>query len=466
MRDFPLHRWPSSGLFTDLYQLTMAQAYWQSGKTGEATFSLFFRNHPPDRGYLVFAGLSDVVDLMESFSFSDEDMAFLRSIDRFNADFLTYLSGIRFTGSVRAMPEGSLFFANEPVLEVTAPVIEAQILETALLNQINLQVVLGTKASRVVHAALGKMGVDFAARRAHGSDAANKLARVSYMVGFAGRSNMMAGALFRIPTFGTMAHSFVTTFDDEKESFLAYAKSFPESSTFLVDTYDTLEGTRKAIEVAREMIRKGHAFRAIRLDSGDLLDLSMRARALLNDAGLRDVELFASGGFDEFEVDSLLKAGAPIDGFGVGTKVGVSAHAPWADCVYKLVEYDGRPVLKLSPDKQTLPGPKQVYRYRSASGGYQRDVICRAAEPPPPEGAEPLLSEVMRGGSRTLSFPTLEETRERFRGEFSCLSDEHKALREPAPYPVTTSEEIERLSVSVAARVKERESAPRAAFDT
>ena len=451
------HRELSRWLFTDLYQLTMAQAYWQSGVTASATFSLLFRKYPLDRAYFVFAGLPDVLDYLGNFRFSSDDVDFLRSLDLFDQKFLDHLSQIRFTGNVRAMQEGTIFFTNEPVIEVTGPVIEAQIVETFLLNQVNLQSLLATKASRVVQAARGKTLVDFAARRTHGTEAANKLARVSYMVGFAGTSNVLGGGLYSIPTFGTMAHSFVTAFEHEADSFRAYAESFPDASTFLVDTYDTLEGTRKAIQVAQDMKRRGHALQAIRLDSGDLLDLSVKSRALLDEAGLEEVELFASGGLDEFGVDALLSAVAPIDGFGVGTKVGVSDDAPSADSVYKLVSYDGRPVLKLSSGKETLPGAKQVYRYRNEGGHYLRDIIARVDESSPDGGAEPLLSEVMRDGKTVVSLPTLQELRDRFRREFACLPEEHKALRSPSPYEVATTTQLDRLRSKVTQEAKERE---------
>ena len=432
-------------LFTDLYELTMAQAYWQSGQTAEATFSLFFRSYPPDRAYFVFAGLYDVLNFLEGFRFSRDDITFLRSTSRFDDAFIQYLSGLRFTGSVRSMTEGRVFFANEPVIEVTSPVVEAQIVETYLLNQVNLQSVLATKASRVVHAARGKTLVDFAARRTHGIDAADKLARVSYMAGFAGTSNVLAEKLYGIPTFGTMAHSFVESFQSEEEAFRGYAASFPDTTTLLVDTYDTLDGVRKAIAVAREMERQGHSLRAIRLDSGDLLELSRKSRAILAEAGLGHVEVFASGGLDEFEVDALLSAGAPIDGFGVGTKVGVSADAPWTDCAYKLVTYDGRPTLKLSPGKQSVPGPKQVFRYRDADGRYVRDVIGVAGERPPDSDAEPLLTEVMREGKRLEQPQTLAQLREGFKQEFDRLPDEYKTLRSPPQYPVDTTAGLEAL---------------------
>jgi nicotinate phosphoribosyltransferase len=445
----------SLGLFTDFYELTMAQAYWQSNRTASATFSLFFRKYPPDRAYFVFAGLADVLDYLEGFRFSPGDLDYLRSLDRFDRDFLEYLRQVQFTGGVRAMPEGTIFFINEPVVEVTGPVIEAQLVETFLVNQINLQTILATKASRVVHAARGRQLVDFAARRTHGVEAANKLARVSYLVGFDSTSNTLAGALYGLPVSGTMAHSYITSFQSEIESFRHFARSFPDTSTFLVDTYDTLEGTKKAVAVAREMRKQGQQLRAIRLDSGDMLDLSRKARALLDEAGLSEVQIFASGGLDEFEVDELLRAGAPIDAFGVGTKVGVSADAPWTDCAYKLVEYAGRPVLKLSTKKQTLPGPKQVFRHRDPGGTDLRDMIARAEERS--ENGEPLLGDVMVGGKRVTADPTLEELRSHFRQEFACLPQRHKALRSPEVYEVRISQELEDLRQRIVRETTERE---------
>ena len=451
----------SPALFTDLYQLTMAQAYRQRGVTTQATFSLFFRGYSRDRAYFVFAGLADVLDYLENFRFQSEDIAFLRSMDQFDPDLLDYLAQIRFTGDVRAMPEGGLCFVNEPVIEITAPIIEAQLVETFLLNQINLQSLLATKASRVIHAARGRSVVDFAARRTHGTEAANKLARVSFLVGFAGTSNVLAGGQLGIPTYGTMAHSFVTAFESEADSFRAYAESFPDSSTFLVDTYDSLEGTRKAIEVALEMAQQGHHLRAIRLDSGDLLDLSLKARSLLDEAGLEGVQVFASGGLDEFAVEALLQAGAPIDGFGVGTKVGVSADAPWTDCAYKLVEFDGRPVLKLSSAKETLPGAKQVYRLRDSNGRYRQDLVCCADEDSPAHDAEPLLEQVMAKGVKLAPPTGLDRLRERFEREFGCLPDQHKSLTSPPPYRVTISPKLEKLRSRVAGDVRRRESVSR-----
>jgi nicotinate phosphoribosyltransferase len=447
---------PSLGLFTDFYELTMAQAYWESGQTAPATFSLFFRALPPDRGYFVFAGLADVLGFLEDFRLEPGDIAYLRTFGRFTDEFLAYLAKLRFTGSVRAMPEGSIFFPNEAVLEVTAPIIEAQLVETYILNQVHLQTLQASKAARVYHAARGAQLVDFAARRCQGVDAANQFARLSYLVGFHATSNTLAGAVHDIPVFGTMAHSFITSFPAEIDAFCRYAESFPDSSSFLVDTYDTLEGVNNAVAVAQELKRHGHMLGAIRLDSGDLGDLAKKARALLDQAGLGDVRIFASGGLDEFAVEALLQAGAPIDGFGIGARVGVSADAPQADCAYKLVAYDGRPVLKLSPGKETLAGPTQVFRFRGADSTYQADVIAGADEEAPAE-VEPLLRAFLRAGQRLEALPPLQELRRRFQAEFACLPEPHKALRAPKPYPVHISEALGQLQDRVAAETRQRE---------
>ena len=443
-------------LFTDLYQLTMAQAYLQSGTTGSATFSLYFRSYPPDRAYFVLGGVEDALDYLEGLRFTGDDLDYLDSLHLFDEGFLGHLSGLRFTGSVRAMREGSIFFAGEPVMEVTAPIIEAQIAETCLLNQVNLQTILATKASRVVHAAMGRTLVDFAARRTQGAEASNKLARAAYMVGFAGTSNVLAGKMYGIPVFGTMAHSFIEAFESEEEALRAYARSFPDDSTFLVDTYDTPGGVEKAAAVASAMASEGHSLQAIRLDSGDLLALARESREILDRAGLSGVRIFASGGLDEFVVDRLLSEGAPIDGFGVGTKVGVSQDAPWSDCTYKLVEYDGRPTLKLSTDKATLPSPKQVYRFADRQGRYERDVVTLAGEPPPQWGS-PLLGEAMAGGRRVWDREPLEEGRRRFAVEFDRMPVELRSLRPTDEYDVRTSDELANLTQSVAAELRARE---------
>lgn len=444
---------PSSALFTDLYQLTMVRAYLRSGKTGEAVFSLFIRQYPPDRGYFVFAGLEDALVYLQDFRFSSADIEHLRRGGRFDEEFLEHLAGVSFTGSVRAMPEGTVFFTGEPVLEVRAPLPEAQLVETRLINIVNLQTILATKASRVVAAARGRPVVDFAARRTHGMEASHSFARSAYIAGFEGTSNVGAAAEYGIRPVGTMAHSFITAFDSETEAFREYARLFPDDCTLLVDTYDTVEGVRRAIEVAREMRERGQRLRAVRLDSGDLAELARRSRAMLDEAGFPYVEVFASGGLDEYEIDRLMSGGAPINGFGVGTKAGVSADAPWTDCAFKMVEYDGRPVMKLSGAKVSAPGPKQVYRFAGADGLMSHDLLAAAREPAP-RGGTGLLSEVMRGGHPIAPLPSLAEVRERCGRNLRALPSAYKALRSPARYPVEVSGRLRRLGEETAVRVR------------
>jgi len=434
----------------------MAQAYWHAGRTASATFSLYFRTLPPNsgdpggsesgRGYMVFAGLEDALGFLEGFRPGPDLLGFLERRGDFAPAFLEFLADLRFTGSVRAMPEGTPCFPQEPVLEVTGPVIEAQMAETYLLNQVNVQTTLASKASRVVTAAQGRSVVDFAARRVHGTDAALKMARVSFLAGFEATSNVQAAEQYGIPAAGTMAHSFVTTFDSEIEAFRAFVRAFSQGSTLLVDTYDTLAGVAAAITVSREAAAAGGSVAAIRLDSGDLGELARASRALLDEAGLKDIKIVASGGLDEYSVDRLVRDGAPIDVFGVGTKVGTSADAPYTDLVYKIVQYDGRPVMKMSTDKGNLPGPKQVYR-RVQGGTPAGDLICTDAEPSPTgPGWAPLMETVMAAGARTGESPSLSVLRDRFASEMARLPDGVKELSEPTSYPVTVSERLKALA--------------------
>ncbi len=444
----------SNALFTDLYQLTMAQAYHQSGQSGHATFSLYFRNFPPNRSFYVFCGLEAVLDSLERLSFSGEDLEALHALDVFDTDFLDHLSTVRFTGAVRAMADGEIFFPNEPVLEVTGPLIECQLAETLLVNLVNLESMLATKAARVVDAARGRPVFDFAARRTHGLDAAMKLARASYIAGFAGTSNVAAAARYGIPAVGTMAHSFISSFDSEREAFRSYARSFPDSSTFLVDTYDTIGGVREAIIVAQEMAANEHRLRAIRLDSGDLLALSRQARRLLDDAGFDFVSIVASGGLDEYAVHELVSSGAPIDGFGVGTRVGTSSDAPYTDFVYKLVEYDDRPVMKISEDKQTLPGPKQVHRTVNADGKFERDSITPQYQPIDAVESKPLLRPVMENGHSIVDLPDIETVSQYHCEQIQNLPPELSGTNPTGTYRVEVSEELRRLADRVRGRLR------------
>ncbi len=435
------------GLFTDLYELTMSQAFLRQGMSATATFSLFTRTYPPNRGYFVSAGLEDVLDYLSNLNFSERAIDYLRATDIFSDDFLEYLSGVRFTGSVRAIPEGRLYFTDEPAVEITAPLIEAQLVETFIINQVNLQSMLATKAARCVWAAKGRGIADFASRRTQGTDAALKMARASYIAGFSSTSNVLAASLYGMPPAGTMAHSFISSFPSELAAFRAYADSFPDRTILLLDTYDTIAGTWNAVQVAKEMEAGGTRLMAVRLDSGDFDDLSRKVRKILNESGFDDVKILASGGLDEYELETLVNDGAPIDLFGVGTKAGVSADAPWSDMAYKLVCFDDRPVMKLSPDKVSLPGAKQVFRTKDANGMFAKDIIALHDEELP--GGLPLLEEVMRNGKRTGQPVTLEEVRKRFQEDFSSLDGRFNVLNNPPRFPVSISGKLERLTLKV-----------------
>jgi nicotinate phosphoribosyltransferase len=440
-------------LLTDLYELTMAASYHDHGMFGPATFSLFIRDYPSDRAYFVNAGLEDVLAYLESFRFSDDDLRYLKSMDLFSQDFLDYLRNVQFTGDVYAIPEGRLFFKDEPILEVTAPIIEAQLVESFVINRMNLQVTIATKASRCVHAAKGRRLVDFSLRRTQGTDAGLKVARASYVAGFHGTSNVLAGERYGIPVSGTMAHSFITSFEEEEEAFRAFSETFPQNTVLLIDTYDTVAGAKKAVAVAKKMEDRGHSLRGVRLDSGDMAELSKKVRDIFDKEGLKDVQIFASGGFDEFKIARLLERGAKIDAFGVGTKMGVSADAPYNDIAYKLVKYDGRPVLKLSTGKKTLVDEKQVFRTRK-NGQLVKDCIALRQEEQP---GEPLLAPVMEKGQRHREAEPLETIRKRFLEEFDALDGSHRSLEKPETYPVELGPELKRLQDEVVHEVIEKE---------
>jgi nicotinate phosphoribosyltransferase len=414
-------------LHTDLYELNMAASYLRRGMEQEATFSLFVRNLPAQRGFLVAAGLEPCLDFLERFRFDEEDLAYLREGLGFAHDMVERFGDVRFTGEVWAVPEGRIVFADEPLIEVTAPIAIAQLVETYLLNVVTFQTTIASKAARCRLAARDRQIIDFAFRRTQGADAAMAVARTTAMVGFSATSNVEAARRYGLRVSGTMAHSYIESFPSEAEAFRAFAEDFPDRTTFLVDTYDTLNGVRTAIEVIHELGLVGNL--AVRLDSGELESLSRQVRVLLDRAGLPDVRIFASGGLDELEVDRLVQAGAPIDAFGVGTRVGVSADAPYLDSVYKLVEFDGRPVLKLSEDKATEPGRKQVFR------GPSGDVVGLREEPGR-DRSEPMLIPVMRDGRRMGPRRDLEVARHLFEADLVRLPDEARRLRDPvAPQP-------------------------------
>jgi nicotinate phosphoribosyltransferase len=428
---------PPGALLTDLYELNMAASYLRRGMRQEATFSLFVRDLPPSRGFLVAAGLEPCLEFLETFGFAEEDLDYLERDLGFERDTVDAFAGLRFQGDVWAVPEGRIVHAGEPLLELTAPIAVAQLVEPYLLNQITFQTTIASKAARCVVAAAGRDVVDFSLRRTQGLDAAANVARVSSIVGFSATSNVEAARRFGLRVAGTMAHSYIESFDSEAEAFRTFARDFPGRTTFLVDTYDTLNGVRTAVEVIRELGLEDHL--GIRLDSGDLDALSRESRAILDRAGLPDVRIFASGGLDELEVERLVRAGAPIDAFGVGTRMGVSADAPTLDSAYKLVEYDGRPMMKLSSNKASAPGRKQVFR------GPSGDTIGLRDEPLP-EGCEPLLVPVMSDGERTGPHRTLETARALFRADLERLPEPALRIERPEGRLPQTSDALVALT--------------------
>jgi nicotinate phosphoribosyltransferase len=426
-----------AALFTDLYELTMAAAFHREGMRERATFSLFARRLPPSRAFIVAAGLEDALEFARDLHFTTDAIEYLRSLGRFEPDFLEYLASLRFTGEIRAVAEGTVLFPDEPLLEVTAPVIEAQLLESALLNACHLQSVLASKAARVVIAARGRDLAEFGMRRSHGTDAALKAARCAWITGFGSTSDVLAGRAYGIPVSGTMAHSFVTAFGEELEAFRAYARAFPDSTILLIDSYDTLEGARKAVIVARELAAQGHALAGVRLDSGDLLALSREVRRILNEAGFPSLRIVASGGLDEHDLETLLAAGAPLDAFGIGTRLNVSADAPSLDLVYKLVRYGDRDVLKLSEGKETWVGAKALYR--SYADGLMAGDVLALEEAPPAGGAESLLQVVMRGGELLRQHPSLADIRRHCAAQLAAVPGGLKRLVGHGEYPVAIS---------------------------
>ena len=440
-------------LLTDLYELTMLQAYWERELLEEAVFSLFVRRLPEHRNYLVAAGLDSVLRYLEGLRFGEEHLDFLREQPNFRRPFVDWLSTLRFEGEVWALPEGTPFFPDEPILEVTAPLPVAQLVETVVMNQIHLQTVLASKAARVVEAAAGRPVVDFGLRRTHGADAGLKSARALFIAGVSATSNVLAGQLYGIPLAGTMAHSYVQAHNDEYEALRAFAEIHPET-VLLVDTYDTLEGVRHVVRLAEAL---GDAFRVrgVRLDSGDLAQLAVETRRILDEAGLEEVEIFASGGLDERAIAEMLARGAPIDAFGVGTRMGVAADAPDLDIAYKLVEYAGRGRLKLSSGKSVLPGRKQVFRFRDGDGGVVGDLVAGRDESP--ADGEPLLRRVFSAGRRTPGGEEgLETARRRARADVFALPKSVRSLEaaEP-PYRVEVSDELARRENAVRHRLEE-----------
>ena len=439
----------AAALLTDLYQLTMAQAYFELGMHESAVFELFVRRLPPTRGFLLVAGLEQALEYIESLRFTADELAFLSEVGLFRNDFLDYLGSVRFTGAVHAMPEGTPFFADEPIVRVTGPILEAQLLESRLLNIVHFQTTIASKAARCVMAARGRQLADFGMRRAHEAAAALLAARAAYLAGFDATATVEAGRRFGIPLSGTLAHSFIEAHDGEEQAFRNFVSSSPQPTTLLIDTYDSARALQRVIALAKEFAQRGNGQRihAVRIDSGDLAGQARMVRAALDAHGCRDMRIVVSGNLDEQAIDELVSGGVPVDAFGVGTALGVSADAPALDMVYKLQQYAGQPRRKRSTGKATWPGPKQVFRERAPSGEYLCDRIVREDEP---AAGEALLLEVMRAGRCSLQLPTLSSIREHCRSEMSALPPRLRALGgADVSYPVSISEPLRATARSV-----------------
>lgn len=434
---------------TDDYQLTMLAAYRAAGLGAEAVFEFFVRRLPRERHFLVAAGLEQALDWLEQASFTPAEIDWLAAGRRFAPDFLEWLSGWRFTGAVHALPEGTVFFADEPVLRVTAPIAEAQLVESRLINLLQLPILVASKAARCVFAAGGRRLVDFGMRRAHGAEAALLAARAAWLAGFDATATVEAGRRFGIPLSGTMAHSFVLAHEREIDAFLGFARCHPGNVVFLIDTWDTERGARRAVEAARILAAEGIALRAVRLDSGDIAALARSVRRILDEAGFPQVRIFASGNLDEHEIARLLAAGAPVDGFGVGTKLVTSDDAPFLECAYKLERYAGTPRRKRSTGKATWPGAKQVFRRFDGPGCLAGDVIGLEGED---LAGTPLLVPVMRGGRRVGAREGSGPIRDRCRRELASLPERLRSLEPAEPFTAEVSGGVRRLAAEADAR--------------
>jgi nicotinate phosphoribosyltransferase len=438
----------SSALLTDLYQLTMLQTYYEQGMTDIAVFELFFRRLPPKaRNFFVAAGLAQVVEFLEGLAFLPDELDWLAGQNRFGRSTIEQLARLRFTGDIWAMPEGTVFFANEPIIRVVAPLPEAQLVETRIMNILHFQTMIASKAARAVLQAPGKLLVDFGLRRAPRAEAGLYAARATYLAGMSGTATVLAGQRYGVPILGTMAHSFIQAHDSETQAFENFARSHPDNITLLIDTYDTEAAARKIVQLAPRLARDGIRIRAVRLDSGDLAEHARQVRKIFDEGGLGEVKIFASGGIDEFTLRELVSVRrAPIDGFGIGSGMDASYDVPTLDCAYKLQEYAGRPRRKRSEGKATWPGRKQVLRSYADNGQMRGDVLALEHER---DSGEPLLRQIMRAGQRLPGLETLEQARERCRAELSRLPPALRELDAAPPYPVAVAASLRALADSV-----------------
>jgi nicotinate phosphoribosyltransferase len=431
----------TSPLLTDLYQFTMMETYLQTGMDKMAVFEFYVRKLPENREFLVAAGLNSVLSFLENLQFSAAEIDYLAQTGRFSGKLLDHLSSFRFRGDVYALPEGTVCFANEPLIRIVAPLPAAQLVESRLMNLLHFETTIASKAARCVLAAAGKTLVDFGLRRAHGAEAGILAARAAYISGFAGTATVIADTIYGIPVFGTMAHSYIEAVGNEEEAFVSFARANPNNVTFLIDTYDTVRGAKYAVNAARRLLTEGIRTQAVRLDSGDFLALSKEVRLILDQNGVSDIRILASGNIDEYMIRTLISNKAPIDAFGVGTKLDTSEDAPYMECAYKLMEYDGRARLKKSAGKATLPGRKQVMRCFK-DGTMVRDTVTLEGDRQ--EGA-PLIEKVMDQGRRLSPPPDLTALAAHTKSQLQSLPENLRRLAVAPSYPVEIAPALIRL---------------------
>jgi len=444
MDDFSLGCSEHTGLFTDYYELAMAAVYFQENINAPASFSAFIRDYPPNRGFFVAAGIEETLDALTNYQFTQECVEYLRINSVFSEDFLDYLKTFRFSGDVYAIPEGHIFFINEPVIEITAPLIEAQLVETLVLNLIGFQTLTATKSARCVLSAEGRSVVDFSMRRTQGTDAALKAARASIIGGCTATSNVLAGFSYNLDLSGTMAHSYVMSFEQEIDAFRAFAKMYRGKAVLLIDTYDTIKGACKAVTAAKESEKKGYRIYGVRLDSGNIIELSKEVRRIFDRENLHYLKIFASGGLDEYKIKEIIENGGCIDAFGVGTNMGVSQDAPSLDISYKMVSYNGIPKLKLSTGKKTIVGEKQIFR-KYSRGEIVEDLIALRNEKAPEPEMKTLLIPVMKNGKKLREPEPLHKIQQRCRDDLEMLDKDYKKIIKPSCYPVSLTQELRNL---------------------
>ena len=433
-------------LLTDLYQLTMLQGYRAFGMEEIAVFEFFVRRLPRGRGFLLAAGLEQALQFLEGLHFTRQELAWLASTGRFTDEFIASLETLRFTGDVHAMPEGTVFFPDEPILRVTAPIAQAQLVESRLINLLHFQTLIASKAARIALMAPGKLLVDFGLRRAHGAEAGLLAARASFIAGFSGTATVEAGMQFGIPLFGTMAHSFVQAHSDEALAFEHFAHAQPDNIVLLIDTYDTEAAAHKVVELADRLAGSGIHIRGVRIDSGDLAEHARRVRKILDRGGLNGVTIFVSGDLDEHALRRMLDAGAPVDGFGIGTRMDTSEDVPYLDCAYKLQEYAGTARRKRSEGKETWPGRKQVYRSFDADGYMASDIVTLEDDA---ARGEALLQPVMRAGRRLAQPVTLDRIRQHAADALARLPEPLRCLDESFVYPVGIADALRELAARI-----------------